>query len=55
MEIAGIKVKKVEVARLLGVHPTTLSRMIREDRVPPIVGEYFRLLSEVRRVGNVVV
>jgi IS30 family transposase len=45
MKIEGIKVAKKELARLLGVHPNTITRRVRENRLPPVISEYYSLLA----------
>jgi plasmid maintenance system antidote protein VapI len=45
MKIEGIDVKIKELARLLGVHPNTIARRVRENRLPPVITEYYSLLA----------
>lgn len=50
MMIDGYKVSRVEVARLLGVHPVTVSRMVKAGRIPLIVSAYFGLLAKLKEL-----
>lgn len=50
MKLHGIEIQKQELARLLGLHPNSITKMVRDDRLPPIVDEYCRVVSELKGV-----
>lgn len=45
---ANIEIQKQEIARLLGVHRNTVTRMAKTGQFPPILQEYCRVLSDIK-------
>jgi DNA-binding XRE family transcriptional regulator len=48
MRLHGVYVQQYEVARLLGVHRNTVRKMERENRLPPIIHDYCRVVGELQ-------
>lgn len=50
MKLHGVEIQKQDLARLLGLHPNTITKMVRDESLPPIVDEYCRLVTELKTV-----